>query len=73
MPAARLKGYGENMTLNTIIDIAVRGTICCICLGFGLLGLIAIWKWFFGVMKNALLYLFPGFKGRRTKDKEEKQ
>ena len=31
-----------------------------------------IWKWFFGVMKRALLNLFPGLKNLSRKKPEKK-
>ena len=31
-----------------------------------------IWKWFFGVMKRALLNLFPGLKNLRRKSPKKK-
>ena len=40
--------------INTFMDSIIRGTLTGICLGFCILGVVAIWKWFFGVMKRAL-------------------
>ena len=66
--------------INEFMDAVIRGTMTGICLGFVVLGLAAIWKWFFGVTKRVILYLFPGVetwvqrrremkKGERRKDK----
>ena len=47
---------------NQILDGIIRGTLGGICAGFCILGLVSIWKWFFGVMRNGLFYLFPRLK-----------
>ena len=54
--------------INTFMDSIIRGTLTGICLGFCILGVVAIWKWFFGVMKRALLYIFPGLQTRLEKE-----
>ena len=46
-------------TIKQFMDSIIRGTLCGICLGFCIYGLVAIWKWFFGVSKRFLHYLFP--------------
>lgn len=48
--------------MNQVMDIIIRGTLCGICLGFSLLSLIGIWKWFLGVMVRGLFYFFPGLE-----------
>ena len=48
--------------INQLMDAMVRGTLTGICIAFWLLCMIGIWKWFIGVMKKALFYLFPGLK-----------
>ena len=63
------------MTIEMIrqfIDSLVRGTFDGICLAFWIVCLMAVWKWFLGLMKKALFYLFPGIKtwadNRKEKD-----
>ena len=48
--------------INQLMDAMVRGTLTGICIAFWLLCMIGIWKWFIGVTKKALFYLFPGLK-----------
>ena len=45
--------------LNELMDALVRGTLAGICVSFWLMGLTAIWKWFLGVVKRFLHWLFP--------------
>ena len=58
--------------INDFMDMLVHSTITGICLAFWIIALMGIWKWFLGMMKRALLYLFPGLKTwadkRRKKD-----
>ena len=58
--------------INDFMDMLVHSTITGICLAFWIIALMGIWKWFLGVMKRALFYLFPGLKTwadkRRKKD-----
>ena len=44
--------------INEFMDSVVRGTLTGICFAFWLLCMAGIWKWFIGVMKRALFYLF---------------
>ena len=48
--------------INDFMDMLVHSTITGICLAFWIIALMGIWKWFLGVMKRALFYLFPGLK-----------
>ena len=53
--------------INQLIDASIRGTLLGISLFFWGFGLIAIWKWFFGVMKRLIKWLFPTlFKKKET-------
>ena len=58
--------------INDFMEMLDHSTITGICLAFWLIDLMGIWKWFLGMMKRALLYLFPGLKTwadkRRNKD-----
>ena len=61
--------------INEFIDSMVRGTLTGICFAFWLLCMAGIWKWFIGVMKRALFYLFPGLKAwvenrRKVREKD---
>lgn len=48
--------------INEFMDSMVRGTLTGICFAFWLLCMAGVWKWFIGVMKRALFYLFPGLQ-----------
>ncbi len=48
-------------TINTLIDASIRGTLLGITIFFWICGLVAIWKWFFGVAKKLLHWLFPNW------------
>ena len=41
------------------MEQTVQWTFILICIGFWCIGLIAIWKWFIGVIRRMLRYLFP--------------
>ena len=45
--------------VSEIMDAMVKGTLCGICISFWLMGLTMIWKWFLGVVKRFLHWLFP--------------
>ena len=63
------------MTIQTIREIVegiTTATISGICLSFWMIFIAEIWKWFFGVMKRALLNLFPGLKNLRRKSTKKK-
>ena len=49
------------------METAVQWTFVCICIAFWAVGIIAIWKWFIGVLHRMLRYLFP----RRFRKKED--
>ncbi len=62
--------------IEKFMDSMVRGTLNGICLAFWLMCLVGVWKWFFGVMKRALFYLFPSLKEwaeNRSRMKEKKE
>ena len=48
--------------INEFIDMVVRSTLNGICFAFWILCMVGVWKWFIGVMKKALFYLFPGLQ-----------
>ncbi len=50
------------MTIQMIrrfIEFVTTTTINGICLGFWMIFIAEVWKWAFGIMKRALLNLFP--------------
>ena len=50
------------MTSETIInfmDSAIRGSLFGICIVLWGFGIVAIWKWFIGLSKRILHWLFP--------------
>ncbi len=58
--------------INTFMDSIIRGTLAGFCLSFYILAIAAVWKWFLGIMKRILLYLFPGIKARADKKGKKK-
>ena len=58
--------------VNQVVEVIVSGTMTGICLGFIVLGLAAIWKWFFGIVKRVVLYLFPGIATWAQRRREAK-
>lgn len=60
--------------LNTLLDAACKGTLIGICASFWIFGLVAIWKWFLGVAKKFLHWVFPNCKWFKPKtDKKESE
>lgn len=47
--------------VNQIIDASIRGTLLGITIFFWGCGLVAVWKWIFGVAKRLIKWLFPDF------------
>ena len=58
---------------NQLLDGIIRGTLGGICAGFCILGLVSIWKWFLGVMRSGLFYLFPRLKAWAEDRKQRKK
>ena len=61
-------------SINEILDAIIRGSLLGFLAGFWLMGLAAIWKWFLGVAKRFLHWLFPKakwFQPKRTEPKKE--
>ena len=59
-------------TMREIIEGITTATISGICIGFWMIFIAEKWKWAFGVMKRALLNLFPGLKNLRRKSPKKK-
>lgn len=59
-------------TMRKIIEGITTATISGICIGFWMIFIAETWKWAFGVMKRALLNLFPGLKNLRRKSTKKK-
>lgn len=45
--------------LNELMNALVDGTIFGICFGFWVMVLMMVWRWFLGVVKRFLHWLFP--------------
>ena len=58
--------------MREIIEGITTATISGICIGFWMIFIAETWKWAFGVMKRALLNLFPGLKNLSRKKPEKK-
>ena len=56
--------------LNTLIDASIRGTLFGITVLFWGFGLVSIWKWFFGVIKRSIHWLFPNLMKKKDKNNE---
>ena len=59
-------------TMREIIEGITTATVSGICIGFWMIFIAETWKWAFGVMKRALLNLFPGLKNLRRKSPKKK-
>lgn len=57
--------------VNTFMDSIIRGTLAGFCLSFYILVIAAVWKWFLGIMKRILMYLFPGLRAGADKKRKE--
>ena len=55
-------------SINEILDAIIRGSLLGFLAGFWLMGLAAIWKWFLGVAKRFLHWLFPKAKWFQPKE-----
>lgn len=53
--------------LNELMDSMIRGSLVGFIASFWIMGLVAVWKWFFGVVKRFLRYLFPGLCQKANK------
>jgi hypothetical protein len=45
--------------INEFIDAIIRGSLLGFLASFWIMGLIAIWKWFLGIVKNFIHWLCP--------------
>ena len=60
-------------SINEILDAIIRGSLLGFLAGFWLMGLAAIWKWFLGVTKRFLHWLFPRQNGSSQKNIPQKE
>lgn len=60
-------------SINEILDAIIRGSLLGFLAGFWLMGLAAIWKWFLGVAKRFLHWLFPKAKWFQPKEQPQKE
>lgn len=60
--------------LNNLIDASIIGTLLGISISFWIFGLIAVWKWFLGIVKKMVHWLFPNLfiKKEAAKETENK-
>ena len=52
--------------INTFIDASIRGTLLGITIFFWGCGLVAVWKWIFGLAKRFFHWLYPNFRKNKT-------
>ena len=60
-------------SINEILDAIIRGSLLGFLAGFWLMGLAAIWKWFLGVAKRFLHWLFQKQNGSSPKNRPQKE
>lgn len=53
----------------SFMEQAVQWTFIVMCICFWGVGMISIWKWFIGVVRRMLRYLFP-YKFRKKEEKD---
>lgn len=58
--------------LNELMNALVDGTVFGICFGFWVMVLMMVWRWFLGVVKRFLHWLFPKrFPTKKTTEQKE--
>ena len=57
--------------INQLIDASIRGTLIGIALFFWGCGLVAVWKWVFGLAKKFLKGLCPNLFKKKEETKAE--
>lgn len=60
-------------TIINLMDSAIRGSFFGICIILWSFGIVAIWKWFIGLSKRILHWLFPKCKCFQPKTDDEKE
>ena len=54
--------------LNEIMDAMIRGSLIGFLASFWLMGLIAVWRWFLGVVKRFLHWINPKWFNPKTEE-----
>ena len=57
--------------LNEIMDAMIRGSLIGFLASFWLMGLVAIWRWFLGVVKRFLHWLCPKWFKPKTEETDK--
>ena len=58
--------------MNELMNALVDGTIFGICFGFWVMVLMMVWRWFLGIVKRFLHWLFPKrFATKNTTENNE--
>ena len=56
--------------LNEIMDAMIRGSLIGFLASFWLMGLIAVWRWFLGVVKRFLHWINPKWFNTKTEEND---
>lgn len=54
--------------LNEIMDAMIRGSLIGFLASFWLMGLIAVWRWFLGIVKRFLHWINPKWFNPKTEE-----
>lgn len=58
--------------MNELMNALIDGTIFGICFGFWVMVLMMVWRWFLGIVKRFLHWLFPKrFAPKNTTENNE--
>ena len=57
--------------LNEIMDAMIRGSLIGFLASFWLMGLIAVWRWFLGVVKRFLHWINPTWFNPKTEETDK--
>ena len=57
--------------LNEIMDAMIRGSLIGFLASFWLMGLIAVWRWFLGIVKRFLHWLNPKLFKPKTEEADK--
>lgn len=58
--------------MNELMNALIDGTIFGICFGFWVMVLMMVWRWFLGIVKRFLPWLFPKrFAPKNTTENNE--
>ena len=57
--------------LNEIMDAMIRGSLIGFFASFWLMGLVAVWRWFLGIVKRFLHWLNPKWFKPKTEEADK--